>query len=135
MRVFDHVRRINRALRCDLDGGPVSDAQAAGGARRKRGRRRGGGGGGGGAPQGGGSGGSRRVDLWRPVPALDEPAPITPASDPTALLRSLGDPPLQGQGAVAGHYLAAVVEEAARVATAIAAVSGVLATSPRADDD
>ena len=106
--------------------------------RRKRGRRRGAGGGGGGAQPaggGGGGGGGRRVDLWRPVPSLDPPAPIAPAPDPTALLRSLGDPPLQGQGAVAGHYLAAVVEEAARVATAIAAVSGVLATSSGTDDD
>ena len=112
----------------------MSDApqsQQGAGGRRKRGRRRGGGGGGGqpaGGGGGGGGGGGRRVDLWRPVPALEEPASIVPAPDPTALLRSLGDPPLQGQGAVAGHYLAAVVEEAARVATAIAAVSGVLGT-------
>ena len=115
----------------------MSDAGAAAGqgqGRRKRGRRRGAGGGGA-QPAGGGSGGgARRVDLWRPVPSLDPPAPIAPAPDPTALLRSLGDPPLQGQGAVAGHYLAAVVEEAARVATAIAAVSGVLATSSGASD-
>jgi hypothetical protein len=116
----------------------MSDAGAAAGqgqGRRKRGRRRGAGGGGGGGaqPAGGGGGGARRVDLWRPVPSLDPPAPIAPAPDPTALLRSLGDPPLQGQGAVAGHYLAAVVEEAARVATAIAAVSGVLNTSKDED--
>ena len=39
---------------------------------------------------------------------------------PTALLRSLGDPPLQGQGAAAEHYLAAVVERAAGLATALA---------------
>lgn len=91
--------------------------------KRSGGRRRGGGG------QQQPPSGTRRVDLWRPVPSLDEVAPIAPAPDPTALLRSLGDPPLQGQGAVAGHYLAAVVEEAARVATAIAAVSGVLAST------
>jgi hypothetical protein len=66
------------------------------------------------------------VDLWRPVPELDEPKPIRPASDPTALLRSLGDPPLQGQGAVAEHYVAAVVERAAGVATALAAAAGLL---------
>ena len=114
----------------------MSDTGAAAGqgqGRRKRGRRRGAGGGGGGAQPAGGGG--RRVDLWRPVPSLDPPAPIAPAPDPTALLRSLGVPPLQGQGAVAGHYLAAVVEEAARVATAIAAVSGVLATSSGANGD
>ena len=114
-----------------MSDGPQQPKQGQGG--RKRGRRRGGGGGGGGNQQQ--SGGSRRVDLWRPVPSLDDVAPIAPAPDPTALLRSLGDPPLQGQGAVAGHYLAAVVEEASRVATAIAAVSGVLATSTDAADE
>ncbi len=67
------------------------------------------------------------VDLWRPVPRLDDPAPIVPAKDPTALLRSLGDPPLQGQGAVAQHYLAAVAQRAAGLATALAAASGLLA--------
>ncbi|MEY2568894.1 MAG: hypothetical protein QOE35_3423 [Actinomycetota bacterium] len=70
------------------------------------------------------------IDLWRPVPELDAPEPIRPASDPTALLRSLGDPPLQGQGAVAEHYVAAVVERAAGVATALAAAAGLLATNP-----
>jgi hypothetical protein len=58
---------------------------------------------------------------------LTEPAPIAPASDATALLRSLGDPPLPGQGAVATHYLAAVIERAAGLATALAATAGLLA--------
>ncbi len=70
---------------------------------------------------------AKPVDLWRPVPQLAEPDPIVPASDPTALLRSLGAPPLQGQGAAAGHYLAAVVERAAGLATALAATAGLLA--------
>ncbi|MEA3020549.1 MAG: hypothetical protein QOI47_2073 [Actinomycetota bacterium] len=72
------------------------------------------------------------TDLWRPVPQLPEPEPITPAADPTALLRSLGAPPLPGQGAVAEHYLAAVVERAAGLATALAAAAGLLAM-PEAD--
>ena len=66
------------------------------------------------------------IELWRPVPQLPPPAPIVPADDPTAVLRSLGDPPLPGQGAVAGHYLAAVVERAAGLATALAATAGLL---------
>ena len=73
------------------------------------------------------------LDLWRPVKALPEPEPIAPAHDATALLRSLGDPPLPGQGAVAEHYLAAVVEKAANLATALAAAGGLLATP--ADDE
>jgi hypothetical protein len=50
-----------------------------------------------------------------------------PISDPTALLRSLGDPPLQGQSTVGGHYLAAVVEKAAQSATALATMAELLA--------
>ncbi len=65
-------------------------------------------------------------DLWRNVPPLPDPAPIVPVRDPTAMLRSLGDPPLQGQNAVAQHYLAAVVERAAGLATALAAAAGLL---------
>lgn len=76
---------------------------------------------------------AKRADLWRPVPQLADPAPIVPAPDPTALLRSLGDPPLQGQAQVAEHYLAAVVERAAGLATALALSAGLLA-DPDADD-
>ena len=67
------------------------------------------------------------VDLWRPVPQLPDPEPIRPASDPTALIRSLGDPPLPGQAAVAEHYLSAVVERAGVLATALAASADLLA--------
>jgi len=89
--------------------------------RRKSGRRR-------------GPAKPKRVDLWRPVPQLEDPEPIVPAVEPTTLLRSLGDPPLQGQGAVAEHYLAAVVERAAGLATALAATAGLLA-DPDAEPD
>jgi hypothetical protein len=79
------------------------------------------------------SGGRRRknkpksVDLWRPVPQLPDPEPIRPADDPTAVLRSLGDPPLERQGAVAEHYLAAVLERASGLATALALSADLLA--------
>ncbi len=66
------------------------------------------------------------VDIWRPVPELGRPEPIRPAADPGVLLRSLGDVPLQGQGAVAEHHLAAVVERAVGLATALAAAAGLL---------
>jgi hypothetical protein len=57
---------------------------------------------------------------------MSEPARVVPPSDATAMLRSLGDPPLPGQGAVAEHYLAVVVERAAGLATALAAAAGLL---------
>ena len=73
----------------------------------------------------------KSVDLWRPVPKLSEPERIHPVTDPTAVLRSLGDPPLQGQGAVAEHYLAAVVARASGMATALAMAADLLAEPSR----
>ena len=80
---------------------------------------------------------AKRPDLWRPVPQLADPAPIVPAPDPAALLRSLGDPPLQGQGAVAEHYLAAAVEKAAALATGLVqfVAPHLLAADEPAEDD
>lgn len=75
------------------------------------------------------------VDVWRPVAQLPDAEPITPAADPTAVLRSLGDPPLPGQGAVAQHYLAAVIERAAGLATALAAAAGLLGERADVGDD
>jgi hypothetical protein len=77
---------------------------------------------------------SKPLDMWAPVPELPTPQPIAPAADPTAVLRSLGDPPLQGQGAVAGHYIGAFVERAAGLATALAAAAGLLDTGDHTDD-
>jgi len=67
--------------------------------------------------------------LWQPVPRPDPVEPIKPAMVPTALLESLGSPPLRGHASAGDHYLAAVVERAAAVATALAASAGVLAVS------
>ncbi|MBV8980696.1 MAG: hypothetical protein JO086_07325 [Acidimicrobiia bacterium] len=88
--------------------------------RRRRGRRR--------------SHGQRNAELWRQSPPLDKPAPIIPARDPAAVLRSLGTPPLQGHGALVDYYLATVVERAAGVAAALAATAGVLG-SAEADEE
>lgn len=65
-------------------------------------------------------------DLWRPVPLPEPPEPIKPASDPRALLASLGPLPLRDQSAAAESYLGAVVERAAALAAALAASAGVL---------
>jgi len=67
------------------------------------------------------------IDLWRPVPQLPAAEPITPVLDPTALLRSLGRPPLLGHSETAEHYFAALIERAAALATALAASAGLLA--------
>ena len=77
-----------------------------------------------------GSRGSRAVELssvdfWRAVPDRGCPPPIAPAADPTALLRSLGKPPLPGQ-AGADHHMAKVIERASVLATALAAATGLL---------
>jgi hypothetical protein len=76
---------------------------------------------------------AKGFDVWRSGGPLPEAEPIVPLRDATALLRSLGDPPLQGQSQVAQHYLGAVVERAAGLATALAAAAGLLANP--ADDD
>jgi hypothetical protein len=103
---------------------------------------------GGGGPKGGGQSQGQRsrrrrqarkqagkpVDLWRPVPPLAPAEPIVPATDPTALVRSLGDPPLPGSGPRAEIAIAAVVDRAAGLATALAATGGLLAESDDEDD-
>ena len=89
-----------------------NQSKQGGGGKRKSGRRR--------------RGQKKPVDLWRPVPQLEDPKPIVPATDPSILIRSLGDPPLHGQGQVAEHYMAAVIERAAGLATALAATANLL---------
>ena len=88
------------------------------------------------APQrkrGGGGGKAKPVDLWRPVPPLPEPTPIVPATDPTALLRSIGAPPLRARSDMAEGYLLVVADRAAKLAQALASAAGLLA-DPTADD-
>ena len=66
-------------------------------------------------------------DFWGySLPVPDPVARIRPSDDPTALIRSLGDPPLRGHGTVAQHYFKAVYERSASVATALAGASDLL---------
>ena len=58
-----------------------------------------------------------------------------PATDPTALLRSIGAPPLRARSDMAEAYLVAVAERAAGLATALAAAADLLAGRPERDDD
>ena len=69
---------------------------------------------------------AKPVDIWRPVPPLPDPEPIVPAPDPTALLRSIGVPPLRARSDMAEAYLLAVAERAAGLATALAAAADLL---------
>jgi len=96
------------------------NGQGGGGSSRRKQRRRSGNRG-------------RSVDLWRPVPQLPDPEPIVPASDPGILLRSLGSPPLQGQGSQAEHAFELVIRRSAALASALAAASGLL-SQPGEDD-
>ena len=82
----------------------------------------------------GGGGKAKPVDIWRPVPPLPYPVPIVPAADPTALLRSIGAPPLRARSDMAEAYLVAVAERAAGLATALAAAAGLLAEPPSDDE-
>jgi len=51
---------------------------------------------------------------------------IRPSTDPAAMIRSLGAPPLAGREVIAEHYFAAVYDKAAALAVALAATAGLL---------
>jgi hypothetical protein len=67
------------------------------------------------------------AEFWRIAPKVAAPTRITPATDPTALVRSLGRPPLDHAGA--DRYLASVAQRAAGLATALAVAADILATT------
>lgn len=67
------------------------------------------------------------AEFWRSAPEPPEPADIVRSDHPTALVLSMDTPPLPGQGSVADHYFAAVIERAAVLATALAASADLLA--------
>ncbi len=67
------------------------------------------------------------AEFWRIAPKAAVPARITPATDPTALVRSLGRPPLEHAGA--DRYLASVAQRAAGLATALAVAADILAAT------
>ena len=69
----------------------------------------------------------RPEDLWRTGLPLPDAEPITPVDDPTALVRSLGDPPLPGNRLPASPFVATVVAGAGVLARARAASAGLLA--------
>ena len=85
------------------------------------------------APRRGGNQGRRPpvrrpapLDVWRNPGELPETEPISISTEPAALLRSLGDPPMH-DGADAAKYFAKVVQRAATIATALALSADLLA--------
>jgi len=72
----------------------------------------------------------RVPDLWRDPAPLPDVEPIAVPAEVGAMLRSLGDPPMNN-GAAAGHYFSTVIERAAAVAVALAVSADVLAGMDR----
>ncbi|MCU1351222.1 MAG: hypothetical protein JWM05_431 [Acidimicrobiales bacterium] len=69
------------------------------------------------------------VEFWASVPDVEASEPVRPMSElaVTALLRSLGTPPLTGQAGLAERELAKVTVRAAELAAGLAATAGLLA--------
>jgi hypothetical protein len=68
-----------------------------------------------------------RRDFWDGGDAGDEPASLVrPPDDPSAMIRSLGPPPLPGRETIAEHYFALAFDKASRRAVALAAASGLM---------
>ena len=66
------------------------------------------------------------TDIWRQPAPLPDLEPVSPTIDATALLRSLGDPPLTGTSDVALQF-AIVIERTAALAAALALSADLLA--------
>jgi hypothetical protein len=78
----------------------------------------------------GGRGKSPKVDpveFWNPVPQLPDPEPISVATDPTMVLRSLGDLPVYGQGQQTSHEIHRVLVRSSMLAGALAELAGLSA--------
>ena len=74
--------------------------------------------------------------FWGTLHGVEPAEPITPADDPTAVVASLGSPPLGVHSGSAAHYLEAMYHKAASVAVALAASADLLEMSgDRADTD
>lgn len=68
------------------------------------------------------------VDIWSNPGPLPDIEPISVASDPTALLRSLGDPPMIDEAAAAKAFTS-VIGRATAIAAALALSVDLLADS------
>lgn len=66
------------------------------------------------------------VDVWRVPGPLSEIEPIAVSTEPGALLRSLGEPPMRDANTAADTFVA-VIERAAAIAAALALSADLLA--------
>ncbi len=76
------------------------------------------------------------ADFWGDADDLPEPHGYdVEATDPTAILRSLGRPPIPGSEAAAEHHFTMIYERSGMLATALAAAGGLgeIQASPDAD--
>lgn len=73
------------------------------------------------------------VDIWRAAEPLGEIRPVAVPDEPSAMLRSLGDPPL-ANGASLARYFVAVSERAAATAAALALSADLLAATDASAD-
>ncbi|MDH4169837.1 MAG: hypothetical protein OEW42_09635 [Acidimicrobiia bacterium] len=74
--------------------------------------------------------------FWGDPTTLPEPRDYDPSSpDVTAVVRSLGRPPIPGQEGAAMHYFTVVYERAVVLATALAAVGGLNDDAAPASDE
>jgi hypothetical protein len=68
-----------------------------------------------------------RRDFWNGSDASEDSVPlIRTLEDPSAMIRSLGPPPLPGRENIAEQYFALAYDKAARRAVALAAASGLI---------
>jgi hypothetical protein len=71
-----------------------------------------------------------RRDFWDGTDGGDEAvALVRSPDDPSAMIRSLGPPPLPGRETIAENYFALAYDKAARRAVALAAASGLMELS------
>ena len=81
--------------------------------------------------RGGRGKGHDRVDaaaFWDPPPQLPGPEPIAVATDPTMVVRSLGDLPLQDRGQRISHEVHRVLVRSSMLAGGLAELAGLLDT-------
>jgi hypothetical protein len=80
------------------------------------------------------NGSSDPRDFWGAVlPTADGEPPVVDTPDPTAMVRSLGIPPLAGNRPISEHYFAAVYAKAAGLAQALLAAERPVESDVTAD--